>query len=177
MLVKITSAGNSRTKLVRKLQTKKGRIEEGRFVAEGRNLITEILERGLEVDFIMVPASLLSESRSGTEDMIASCIDSPDITLCAVPDREFEKLTDACGGVGMLAVVRMKEYGPETVRDLPPEANILILDRIQDPGNLGCRRIRSGARDERNCGSMVAESPQIHGRHGVRHTVHSCEGS
>jgi len=137
MLVQITSAGNSRTKLVRKLQTKKGRIEEGRFVAEGRNLITEILERGLDVDFIMVPASLLSESLSGTADLIASCIDSPDITLCAVSDREFEKLTDACEGVGMLAVVRMKECGPETVRDLPPDANILILDRIQDPGNLG----------------------------------------
>ena len=35
MLVQITSAGNSRTKLVRKLQTKKGRIEEGRFVLPG----------------------------------------------------------------------------------------------------------------------------------------------
>ena len=137
MLVQIKSPGNRRTKLVRKLQTRKGRTEERRFVAEGRNLITEILERGLDVDFIMVPESLLSERRSGTADLIESCIGSPDITLCAVPDREFERLTDACAGVGMLAVVRMREYGAETVRALPPGSNLLVLDRIQDPGNLG----------------------------------------
>ena len=137
MLVRITSQGNKRTKLVRKLQTRKGRSEERRFVAEGRNLISEILERGLDVDFIMVPESLLSDSRNGVTGLIERCIDSPDITLCTVPDREFDRLTDACEGVGMLAVVRMREYGADTIRELPPGTNILVLDRIQDPGNLG----------------------------------------
>ena len=137
MLVRITSAGNSRTKLVRKLQTRKGRSEERRFVAEGRNLITEILERGLDVDFVMVPESLLEESGSEASKLAAACIDSPKITLCAVPDREFGKLTDAGEGIGMLAVVRMNECGGEAIRALPANANILVLDRIQDPGNLG----------------------------------------
>ena len=137
MLVHITSPGNSRTKLVRKLQTRKGRSEERRFVAEGRNLVNEILGRKLDVDFIMVSESFLEESRGETADMLSSCIDSQDITLCTVPDREFGGLTDACGGVGILAVVRMREYGPETIRDLPPGASLLVLDRIQDPGNLG----------------------------------------
>lgn len=137
MLVRITSAGNSRTKLVRKLQTRKGRSEERRFVAEGRNLITEILERGLGVDFIMVPESLLDESGNETSAMLSACIGSPDITLCAVPDREFARLTDAGEGIGMLAVARMKDYGAEVIRELPTDANVLVLDRIQDPGNLG----------------------------------------
>ena len=137
MLIHITSPGNSRTKLVRKLQTRKGRSEERRFVAEGRNLVFEILERRLDVDFLMASESFIEESRGETADMISSCIDSPDMTLCALPDREFNGLTDACGGVGILAVVRMREYGPETVGSLPPETNILVLDRIQDPGNLG----------------------------------------
>ena len=137
MLIKITSPGNSRTKLVRKLQTRKGRSGERRFVAEGRNLIGEMLERGHDVDFIMIPESLLSGTDGETARMIAACTDSPDITLCTVPDREFARLTDAGEGIGMLAVVRMKEYGAETVKELPPEANLLVLDRIQDPGNLG----------------------------------------
>lgn len=137
MLIHITSPGNSRTKLVRKLQTRKGRSEERRFVAEGMNLVSEILERRLDVDFLMVSESFLEESRDKAADMISSCIASPDVTLCAVPDREFNGLTDACGGIGILAVVRIREYGPETLRDLPPETNILVLDRIQDPGNLG----------------------------------------
>ena len=137
MLVHITSPGNSRTKLVRKLQTRKGRSEEGRFVAEGRNLVAEILGRGLDVDFIMVPESLLDESESDTAGMISACIGSPDTTLCVVPDREFARLTDAGEGIGMLAVVRTGDPGAEAVRALPPDANILVLDRIQDPGNLG----------------------------------------
>ena len=137
MLVHITSPGNSRIKLVRKLQTRKGRSEEGRFVAEGRNLITEIFERGLDVDFLMVSESMLSGNGSDTTEMIAACIDSSDIMLCAVPDREFAGLTDAGEGIGMLAVVRMKEYGAEVIKGLPAGANILVLDRIQDPGNLG----------------------------------------
>ncbi len=137
MLVEISSPGNSRIKLVRKLQTRKGRAEERRFVAEGRNLVSEILERGLDVDFVMIPESLPDETGSEAAGLIGPLIDSPDITLCAVPDREFGKLTDAGEGIGMLAVVRMREYGPETLRALPPGSNLLVLDRIQDPGNLG----------------------------------------
>ena len=137
MLIHITSRDNSRTKLVRKLATRKGRSEERRFVAEGRNLVTEIIERGLDVDFIMVPESLLSESGSDAARMAASLTDSPDVTLCAVDDREFARLTDAGDGISMLAVVRMQDRGEEVIRELPPEDNILILDRLQDPGNLG----------------------------------------
>lgn len=137
MLVRITSTGNSRTRLVRKLQTRKGRSEERRFVAEGRNLITEILERGLGVDFIMVPESLLEDNGSETAAMISRCAESPDITLCAVADREFARISDAGDGIGMLAVVRMNEPCPEDIRKLPADSNLLVLDRIQDPGNLG----------------------------------------
>ena len=137
MLINITSTGNSRAKLVRKLQTRKGRSEERRFVAEGRNLITEILEKGLDVDFIMVPESLLTDAAGADAAMIAECIDSPCITLCSVPDREFAKLTDAGSGIDMLAVVRMHEPGEDAVKALPPDIGILVLDRIQDPGNLG----------------------------------------
>ena len=137
MLIRITSKDNSRTKLVRKLRTRKGRTEERRFVAEGRNLISEIIDRGLEVDFVMVPESLLDETGSDIPEMIRTCAGSPDMTLCAVSDREFARLTDAGDGIRMLAVVRMQDRGEEVLRELSPEDNILVLDRIQDPGNLG----------------------------------------
>ena len=56
MLIRITSGDNSRIGLVRKLATRKGRAAEGRFAVEGRNLVTEVLEKDLDVDFIMIPA-------------------------------------------------------------------------------------------------------------------------
>lgn len=137
MLVRITSQDNIRVKLVRKLGTRKGRSDEGLFVAEGRNLISEILERGLDVEFIMVPESVADGSGSEAADLIRECIDSPSMTVCTVADREFGRLTDAGTGIGMLAVVRMDACGRDTAGRLGPDDNVLVLDRIQDPGNMG----------------------------------------
>ena len=50
MLIRITSGDNSRIRLVRKLSTRKGRSTEGRFAVEGRNLVSEVLGRGLDVE-------------------------------------------------------------------------------------------------------------------------------
>ena len=133
MLIRITSGDNSRIRLVRKLATRKGRAAEGRFAVEGRNLVTEVLEKDLDVDFIMIPAGAADDA----PDFIRKCIDSPDVTVCEVPAREFAGLTDAENGIGMLAVVRLREYGPDILDGLRPDDNVLVLDRIQDPGNMG----------------------------------------
>ena len=133
MLIRITSGDNSRIRLVRKLATRKGRAAEGRFAVEGRNLVTEVLEKDLDVDFIMIPAGAADDA----PDFIRKCIDSPDVTVCEVPARVFAGLTDAENGIGMLAVVKLREYGPDLLDGLRPDDNILVLDRIQDPGNMG----------------------------------------
>ena len=133
MLIRITSGDNSRIRLVRKLASRKGRETEGRFAVEGRNLVSEVLARGLDVDFIMIPAGTAADAPA----FIRDCIDSPDVTVCEIPEREFSGLTDAGNGIGMLAVVRQQKYGPEIIDSLSPEDNILVLDRIQDPGNMG----------------------------------------
>lgn len=133
MLIRITSGDNSRIRLVRKLSTRKGRSTEGRFAVEGRNLVSEVLERGLDVDFIMIPAG----ASDNAQGLINDCIKSPDITVCEIPEREFAALTDAGTGIGMLAVVKQQECSPELIGSLDPDDNLLVLDRIQDPGNMG----------------------------------------
>jgi len=133
MLIRITSGDNSRIRLVRKLATRKGRTAEKRFAVEGRNLVREVLERGLSIDFIMIPAGSDVED----EDFIRDCIESPGILVCEIPAREFAELTDAVNGIGMLAVVRQQDRGQEFLDSLGPDDNILVLDRIQDPGNMG----------------------------------------
>ena len=137
MLTKITSADNSRIRLVRKLKTRKGRSEEGRFTAEGRNLIREILDRGIKPDFIMIPEGMADTAPAESARLIKECIVSPDIMVCEIPVREFEKLADAESGIGMLAVVRCAESDAGLIDRLRPADNLLVLDRIQDPGNMG----------------------------------------
>ena len=133
MLIKITSSDNSRLKLIRKLGTRKGRSEEALFVVEGKNLITEIIDKGIDVRFILIP----EDAGDAGSELIHRCIESPDITVCSVASGEFEKLTDAANGIGMLAVVKMPAYGTDIIERLRPEDNVLVLDRIQDPGNMG----------------------------------------
>ena len=133
MLIRISSGDNSRIKLVRKLASRKGREFEGRFAVEGRNLVSEVLARGLDVDFIMIPSGTAGDAPGYIRD----CIDSMDVMVCEVPERVFSELTDAGNGIAMLAVVRQQKYGPEVIEGLSPDDNILVLDRIQDPGNMG----------------------------------------
>ena len=131
MLIRIGSSDNSRIRLVRKLQTRKGRSTERRFVAEGINLVSEALRRDLDIDFVMV-----SDAYDGgqmLEDMKAS----DRLTVCEVPSAMFDRLTDAENGVGIIAVIHTLQCDASVIDDLPEDANVLVLDRIQDPGNLG----------------------------------------
>jgi TrmH family RNA methyltransferase len=141
MLIRIESSDNGRIRLVRKLGTRKGRTAEGRFVIEGLNLCREAVLRSLDIDFLMIPDNW--ESSGGVDDISGlkafteDCISSDDLKVCMVPSRVFTGLTDAGTGIGIIAVLRIPHTDPGYADKLPPEANILVLDRIQDPGNIG----------------------------------------
>jgi TrmH family RNA methyltransferase len=138
MLIRIESPDNGRIRTVRKLRTRRGRTrgtdsDIGRFAVEGINLVSEVISSGLPVEFIMASDAWLRERG----ELMRDCIDSPDITVCEVPSALFERITDADSGVGVLAVVRMLKEDRTILDGLAPDDNILVLDRIQDPGNMG----------------------------------------
>ena len=141
MLIRIESSDNSRIRLVRKLATRKGRTAEGRFVIEGLNLCREAVLRSLDIDFLMVPDDWKTSGGtgdlSGLRAFTEECISDPGLTVCTVPAKTFAGLTDAGNGIGICAVLRMPETDLTTVSRLPSGTNILVLDRIQDPGNMG----------------------------------------
>ncbi len=130
MYIRIESPDNAKLKLVRKLQTRKGRSAEGKFVVEGINLVREIIDRKISADFIVV-------SDDFNNDYIRSFAAHNEIPVCEVPSPIFNKLTDADFGAGVLAVAQMPSYDLQYVERIPRETNILVLDRIQDPGNMG----------------------------------------
>lgn len=131
MLVRVESSDNNRIKLVRKLQTKKNRDAENKFVIEGINLVGEAIRRGIRTEFVMV-----SDEFDGGE-LIKQLAADATATVCEVPAQIFNKITDADNGVGILAVIDKKNIQPEDITDLPADANVLVLDRLQDPGNIG----------------------------------------
>lgn len=136
MLTKISSAGNSRIKLVRKLQTRKGRTEESSFIAEGVNLVSELIDGGHEIDFLVISEEF-TYAAGERYDAIKAYIENPDTRVLQVSNTVFDGLSDAEHGIDVLAVVKAMHLTADHIHSLPDESCILVCDRIQDPGNMG----------------------------------------
>ncbi len=135
----IESAQNAQLKKIRKLlQSKKERDLAGRFVVEGPRMAREIPEEMLDRIYV---------SRSYADKLPE---DYP-YPVTAVADDLFEKLSDTKTPQGILAVVKTPSYdhgmldaggkslhNTNTSAGVSPEAPLyLLLDDIQDPGNMG----------------------------------------
>ncbi len=116
----ITSKANGTVQLIRKLMaSRKYRYEYRAFVADGTKLVEEALRWGLGVEALLL--------REGVDFPVP-----PGVRELRVPESLMKELSRMETPQGILALCRMPE--PEPL-DLKPGS--LILDGIQDPGNLG----------------------------------------
>ena len=122
----ISSRNNTKIKNVRKLQTSaKERKLTGTFVIEGVRLVKEAPAEAVEQLFI-------SESLFRTEEIDLSLYKNAEV----VTEEVFRSFSDTVSPQGVLAVVRK----PQWTMDMSAFSEgclLLLLDGIQDPGNLG----------------------------------------
>lgn len=120
---RITSTGNKLIREVRDLERKaRARRESGLFVAEGERLCRE-----LPVDYI--ERIFVAEDYDGALPDASDAGHSP--KMFQVPRELMEHMADTKSSQGILAVVRQKNYTTLS-------GNLfLILDTLQDPGNMG----------------------------------------
>lgn len=117
-------ASKSQIKLINSLTIKKYRDKTSLFLAEGHKLIVELAPH-FECELL-----IFTESRA---DDIAN-ISSKEKILA--DERQFYKLSTQKSPQGMLAVFRQRQ--PATAdNELFATELCLVLDEIQDPGNLG----------------------------------------
>lgn len=127
----ITSTSNAKIKRIVQLRKKKkARDAEGVFLVEGIRMFREIPEKLLQEIYI-------SESCEGKEGKeirrrASACGIRPEL----VSDGVFAYLSDTQTPQGILCVVRQLSYSLEEVADAPCP-HMLVLDRLQDPGNVG----------------------------------------
>ena len=134
----ISSTSNEKIKRTALYSQKaSARKEDGVFIAEGTKLVIE--SPGEMVREIFVSESCLEELESGKGNLwekfneLRSSL--PDESVIKVSDHVFEKISSQKSPQGMLAVVRTLSYKKEDItKDVPL---ILILEDIQDPGNVG----------------------------------------
>ena len=139
----ITSVNNSRVKDVANLKMKKYRTEYGAFFAEGLRAVTEAIQYADVTDlfFTKTEEDKLNEvlKKSKAKSTRLYCVD----------EKVMAKLSDTKSPQGVLAVIKMPENNLRQLRpesfakkvaagfELDNNAPVLILDCIQDPGNLG----------------------------------------
>ncbi len=154
----ITSAANKGIKNVMLLLSKaKERRKQKAFAAEGIKMfleapvsrisqvyISEQLAKELETaaSFAVKTAASLEKEASALSDKLASLKQSGQAVAEVVKTDLFNKMCDTKTPQGILCVVRMPEYRLEEM--LEGDGGLyLILEDIQDPGNLGTM-IRTG---------------------------------
>ncbi len=142
----ITSVNNDRLKAVSLLQNrKKARDEQGLFVIEGVRIVEDaLISAPGRIKELFVNESFYNPGGTGKLPKPA------DLPVTVVSDNAFLKISETVSPQGVLAVVRKQEF---TVDDILRDERVneragraatgtgrkrlLILDDIQDPGNLG----------------------------------------
>lgn len=123
-------ASRSQRKLWRALARRKGRREHGLFLAEGPRLLAELLDSPLVV------VHLLHTARAARDPEVRAAVEraaAAGAEVVELGEGEFAGFADTETPQGVLAVVRIPEPGWPAVRG----GRILLLDGLQDPGNLG----------------------------------------
>jgi len=119
----IRSKDNKIFKECQKLSQKKYRDREGLYLIEGENLIAEVPDEDL--------VYLICSEGSGW-----ILEDKDDVYV--MPANLFEKIAQTETSQGILAVVRKPNITAASLEErLKTEDNVVVLDRLQDPGNIG----------------------------------------
>ena len=119
--------------LARDLQRRKARERQGFFVAEGVRAVEELLDSPLTIAGALITGEALANERA---IRLRSTIENRGIELAQVSERDFATVSDTDAPQGILAVAEIPERGLKSV-SLPARARVLVLDAIQDPGNVG----------------------------------------
>lgn len=129
----ITSTSNPRVVEARKLRQRKRREAAGLFLVEGLQLLHMALDSGVAPD----EAFYCQEQFVGSEAAaLFERFRQAGATLLCVSSRVMEALSERDEPQGIVATFRLARF-PLTALELTGRELVVILDRLQDPGNLG----------------------------------------
>ena len=109
---------NNQIKLIRSLAFKKYRAKYQLFVVEGQKSIQELLQSDYEVESLFATNNWINQN--------------PDVKAEVVTNTELDRISNQKSPNEVLAIVKIRE------KMIPSHSTItLILDDINDPGNMG----------------------------------------
>lgn len=125
----ITSSDNRICRLIRQLDSRKHREKHRLYLIEGENLIEEAFKNNADIEFIAVAADRLGYY----EDMFGDRLSDGYV----LENRLFDQLAPTKTSQGIMAAVRIPELTRQQFLEIIEGGNVVVLDRLQDPGNIG----------------------------------------
>ena len=151
-LSEITSATNPKIKAIKKLEQKRQRDKEGRFVIEGFHLVEEAIKHNAEIEMILYSDKADQTQLEGIQkSLMKNAGNLPaSIEMIAITESILTTLSQTPAPQGIIAILKQPEQSLSEVIDnagidtaLSTLANsralphLLLLDNVQDPGNVG----------------------------------------
>ncbi|WP_348922975.1 TrmH family RNA methyltransferase [Enterococcus rotai] len=122
----ILSTKNTMIKELKKLHKKKYREEKRQYMIEGFHLIEEAVKVGAEIDWILF-------NQRGKTEWTDWLEQQPDELLIYVSEEVLVSLSELPTPQGLIAIVKM----PDDEEKIEFTGGWLLLDNVQDPGNVG----------------------------------------
>ncbi len=127
----ITSKDNEMIKHIKKLKEKKYRDEYKEFIIEGTKMIAEALEEKAKIKSIIICDDCKNQGSIPSDLMY----EIAKLDCIYVSEKIFNTITDVINPQGIMAILEKPENN-ENIIDYNNDI-FLILDNIQDPGNMG----------------------------------------
>lgn len=135
------------------LHRRRTREREGRFLAEGVRVVEELLTAGVVPRLALVSSSLEDSDRgAGLAERLEAATE-----VRRVADKELRDLADTATTQGVLVVADIPRASLPAVSPAD-DSVVLLLDGVQDPGNLGTLA-RSAAAF--GCGALLCLSGTV----------------
>jgi RNA methyltransferase, TrmH family len=119
--------------LARDLRRRRARERQGLFVAEGVRTVEELLRSPLRARGLLAAPQLAAAPRGLA---LRAEADRRGIPVVDVTDQEFATAAETDSPQGVLAVAEIPALALDDLR-LPDATRLLVLDGVQDPGNVG----------------------------------------
>lgn len=130
----ITSRDNKFIKLIKSLNHKKYRESESKYFIEGIKIISEAIKQRIPVEDVVICPDILNKARGGIE--FGETLERDEFRIHYVPENIFNDICSTETPQGVLAVISRGNYDLNNLI-IKTDGFYIVLDGIQDPGNLG----------------------------------------
>lgn len=169
--VVVESKKNSSLSLVRSLQEKKYRRELSLFFLEGATLFFEALDVGLLPRLVVLSDSALASLR----EAVFARLSELDVRVLCVSEALYASVSAELSPQGVLGVFSVEEVMERSkkiyTKDEDFPSRYIILEKIQDPGNVGAMMRSAAAFGYR--GAILVDSADLFNPK----TVRACMGA